>query len=130
MTGNQAHAQLWLLIENCTTRLYFLLTFLINLRGTFVVHVCNNKTFGFWAVSPTPRSCWGALLHPQVVVSTHQTQAALWMDTELTRMFGVPASLPTPCCSLTAVSALPCQDTAEFLGATRAVGALGTSAAG
>lgn len=43
MTGNQAHTQPWLLIENCTTSLYFLLTFIINLQGTFTVCVCNQQ---------------------------------------------------------------------------------------
>lgn len=44
MTGNQAHAQLRLLIENCTTRLYFLLPFIVNLQGNFMSAI--NKTFG------------------------------------------------------------------------------------
>lgn len=43
MTGNQARTQLWLLIENRTTRLYLLLAFIVNLQGTFIVHVCNQQ---------------------------------------------------------------------------------------
>lgn len=62
MTGNQARTQLWLLIENCTTRLYLLLAFIVNLQGTLIVHVCNQQNIWVlpWAVPP-PHAAVGML---------------------------------------------------------------------
>lgn len=43
MAGNRAHAQLRLLIENCTTALDFLLTSMINLQRNFIFYVGNHQ---------------------------------------------------------------------------------------
>lgn len=89
MPGNQAHTRLWLLIENCTTRLDldFLLTFIISLQEPFIVCVCKPQNL--WVLPglcPPPHWC---------VFNTHHTPGCFSDGHKalIHGIFGVPSSL-------------------------------------
>lgn len=92
MAGNRAHAQLWLLIENCTTALDFLLTSMINLQRNFIFYVGNHQNI--WVLPglyPPPCAVvgrhWGI---PRCVLNTHHSPR--WTQSPES-LFGGPFSV-------------------------------------